>query len=111
MIKHIVMWRLKDFAAGASREENAVKLKESLEALDGTAIGVVKDTGIGIAEEDLPLIFDRFYRVDRARSREQGGVGLGLSIGRWIAEAHGGTITVTSALERGSEFRVHLPRV
>jgi heavy metal sensor kinase len=87
------------------------KLEVSLEAVDGTAIGVVKDTGIGIAEKDLPLIFDRFYRVDRARSREQGGVGLGLAIGRWIAEAHGGTITVTSALERGSEFRVHLPRV
>jgi heavy metal sensor kinase len=75
----------------------------------GEVVGTVTDTGIGISNADLPHIFDRFYRVDRARSREQGGAGLGLAIGRWIAEAHGGIIAVDSALDRGSSFRVRLP--
>jgi heavy metal sensor kinase len=75
----------------------------------GHASFSVRDTGIGIAAGDLPHIFDRFYRVDRARSREHGGTGLGLSIGRWIVEAHGGAIQVESELERGSVFRVRLP--
>jgi signal transduction histidine kinase len=57
----------------------------------------------------LPHIFDRFYRVDRSRSREQGGAGLGLAIGRWIVEAHGGSITVASEIDRGSRFEVQLP--
>jgi signal transduction histidine kinase len=73
-------------------------------------VGTVTDTGMGIANDDLPHVFDRFYRVDRARSRAQGGAGLGLAIGRWIAEAHGGVIAVESELDRGSCFRVHLPR-
>jgi heavy metal sensor kinase len=77
-------------------------------ARDGFVIGTVSDTGIGIASEDLPHIFDRFYRVDRARSRALGGTGLGLAIGRWIAEAHDGSITVESALDRGSVFEVRL---
>jgi heavy metal sensor kinase len=69
----------------------------------------VRDTGVGIAGEHLAHIFDRFYRVDKARSRAEGGVGLGLSICRWIAEAHGGSISVESALGRGSTFTVRLP--
>jgi heavy metal sensor kinase len=73
-------------------------------------IATVADTGIGISASDLPHVFERFYRVDRARSREQGGAGLGLAIGRWIAEAHGGGIFAESALDGGSSFRVHLPR-
>jgi signal transduction histidine kinase len=81
----------------------------SLAEGDGFVIGSVRDTGIGIAADDLPHIFDRFYRVDRARSRDQGGTGLGLAIGRWIIEAHGGTISVQSELNRGSLFRVQLP--
>jgi len=69
----------------------------------------VTDTGIGIAKEDQERIFDRFFRVDKARSREQGGSGLGLSICKWIVEAHQGKITVESNLEKGSSFIVLLP--
>jgi|SRR5579872_3999170 len=76
---------------------------------NGFAIGEVRDTGIGIAPEDLANVFERFYRADKARSRESGGVGLGLSIGRWIAEAHSGTIEVQSSLGGGSIFKLRLP--
>jgi signal transduction histidine kinase len=80
----------------------------------------VRDSGVGIAAADLPYIFDRFWRADRARSRrvatgegrwndERGGFGLGLAISQWIAQAHGGTLTVASRLNRGSTFTVHLP--
>jgi heavy metal sensor kinase len=67
------------------------------------------DSGIGIAPEHLPHIFDRFYRVDKARNRMDGGTGLGLSIVKWIAEAHGGSIKVTSDADSGSAFSVRLP--
>jgi len=76
---------------------------------NGSALAVVRDTGIGIAPEDLPNVFERFYRADKARSRESGGVGLGLSIGRWIVETHGGTIEVQSSPGHGSIFQVRLP--
>jgi heavy metal sensor kinase len=69
----------------------------------------VRDTGSGIAREHLTRLFERFYRVDKARSRAEGGSGLGLAISRWIAEAHGGSISVESALGRGSTFTVRLP--
>jgi heavy metal sensor kinase len=81
----------------------------ALERRDGTAVFEVTDTGIGIPPADLDRIFDRFYRVDKARSRELGGSGLGLSIARWIAELHRGTIGVRSELQRGSVFTVTLP--
>jgi heavy metal sensor kinase len=71
----------------------------------------VQDSGVGIAEEDQGKIFQRFYRVDKARSREQGGAGLGLAIAQWIVARHRGTITVESALGRGSTFRVELPMI
>jgi len=69
----------------------------------------IEDTGIGIPPESLPLIFDRFYRADPARSRDRGGSGLGLSLARWIAESHGGTISAESTVGRGSTFIVTLP--
>jgi heavy metal sensor kinase len=69
----------------------------------------VMDTGVGISAEHLPHVFERFYRVDPARSRAEGGAGLGLSICQWIARAHGGDITVTSQAGRGTIFTVCLP--
>jgi two-component system, OmpR family, sensor kinase len=69
----------------------------------------VRDTGHGISNDDLLLIFDRFYRADRARSNAAGNVGLGLSISKAIIESHGGTMTVTSTPDVGSTFTVHLP--
>lgn len=76
---------------------------------DQQAYVAVKDNGIGIAKDDLQTIFERFHRADRARSRETPGAGLGLAIARWIAETHGGTITVESEVGTGSVFQVSLP--
>lgn len=81
----------------------------SLMRRDNHARLAVSDSGIGIPAADLPHIFDRFYRVDRAREHESGGTGLGLSIAQWIVQAHGGTIKVESAVGRGSTFQVELP--
>ncbi len=76
---------------------------------DSEATLWVRDTGVGIAPEYLDHIFDRFYRVDSARTQSEEGVGLGLSICQWIAEAHGGSISVSSEVGRGSTFTVRLP--
>ncbi len=73
------------------------------------AVLTVRDNGIGIPAEDVSHIFDRFYRVDKARSRETGGTGLGLSIVRQLIQLHGGEITVNSRQGEGSEFTVRLP--
>jgi signal transduction histidine kinase len=76
---------------------------------DGHVVLSVADTGVGIPGRDLSRIFERFYRVDRARSRETGGTGLGLSIVKHVAENHGGSVTVRSELGVGSTFVVRLP--
>jgi heavy metal sensor kinase len=96
--------------------DNAVKytptggrIEVALREHGDAVVGEVRDSGIGISPQDLPHVFDRFYRADRARSREHGGTGLGLAIARWIAESHGGAITVASEIERGSRFEVRLP--
>lgn len=70
----------------------------------------VKDTGCGIAAEDLPYIFDRFFRGDKARSRETGGSGLGLAIAKWIVEKHGGEIKADSQLGVGTVFNITIPQ-
>ena len=97
--------------------ENAVKYTppggrvEVAAETDGNEVVVhVSDTGIGIPEKNLARIFERFYRVDKARSKETGGTGLGLSIVRHIAENHGGRVSVESTLGEGSTFTVRLPR-
>ena len=96
--------------------DNAVKytpaggeISLALTQQNGNAEIIVRDTGIGIPETDRQRVFDRFYRVDKARSRALGGAGLGLSIVRWIVEAHGGEIRIDSAPGRGSTFTVDLP--
>ena len=70
----------------------------------------VTDQGVGISREHLPRLFERFYRVDKARSRDLGGTGLGLSIVKHIAQVHGGSVSVDSVVGRGITFRLHLPR-
>jgi two-component system phosphate regulon sensor histidine kinase PhoR len=95
---------------------NAVKYNHSggevvvrLAREDGEALLEVQDTGIGIPQDALPRIFERFYRVDKGRAREEGGTGLGLAIVKHVAQAHGGQVEVESRLGQGSTFRVRLP--
>jgi signal transduction histidine kinase len=86
-----------------------VRLSLKLEA--GKAVIAVQDSGVGISSEEHSKIFERFYRVDKARSRAQGGVGLGLAIAQWIVTQHRGSVTVESQPKQGSTFRVELPVV
>jgi two-component system phosphate regulon sensor histidine kinase PhoR len=78
--------------------------------MDDTVYFTIKDTGIGIPEPDLPKIFDRFYRVDKARSRQEGGSGLGLAICKYIVDRHHGTIDVESKLGEGTKFKLRFPK-
>ena len=94
---------------GIKYTQQGGELKISLQNEGDFALLTIQDTGIGIPEEDLPLIFNRFYRVDKARTRDEGGSGLGLSICRQIAEAHKGKIEVESKLGVGARFKIRLP--
>jgi signal transduction histidine kinase len=97
--------------------DNAIKYSDPGDRVDVKIVeGVssltveVKDTGVGIPEEDLAQLFERFYRVDKDRSRATGGSGLGLAISRQIVEMHGGKLSVESEVGEGSTFRVRLPK-
>ena len=104
-----VLVNLLDNAVKFNRPNGEVHL-EAREA-DGAARITIRDTGIGIPSEDLPRIFERFYRVDKARSREMGGTGLGLSIVRHVIEQMNGSIRVDSQLGVGSEFTITIPTI
>jgi two-component system sensor histidine kinase SenX3 len=97
--------------------ENAVKYSDVGSAVEVTARGdgdwvefTVKDFGLGIPSRDLDRVFERFYRVDRARSRDTGGTGLGLAIVRHVANNHGGEVSVTSIEGEGSTFALKIPK-
>jgi signal transduction histidine kinase len=98
---------LLDNAVKYSEEGGAVEL--SAERVNDRVVISVRDHGIGIPSRDLERIFERFYRVDKARSRATGGTGLGLSIVRHVAQVHGGDVAVQSAEGAGSTFRLALP--
>jgi signal transduction histidine kinase len=83
----------------------------TLQLKSESAVIIVQDSGVGISAEEHSKIFERFYRVDKARSRAQGGVGLGLAIAKWIVTRHRGSITVESQSEKGTTFRVELPMI
>jgi len=95
--------------------DNALKYTEqgeielSLQQAGENVEFVLRDTGVGIPKEDLPRIFDRFYRVDKARTSSTGGSGLGLAICKWIVNAHGGSMQISSEVEKGTLVRVTLP--
>jgi len=85
------------------------KIAVRCDARNGIAVASVSDTGMGIAKHDVAHIFDRFWRADKARSREHGGAGLGLSIAKWIVEMHHGSLDVESEPSKGSTFHLRVP--
>jgi two-component system sensor histidine kinase SenX3 len=101
------LFNLLDNAVKYSEKGGKVVLTAEMEG--GQAVLVVSDAGIGIPAEEQERIFERFYRVDRARSRAAGGTGLGLAIVRHVAQAHGGDVSVESSEGQGSAFRLRLP--
>jgi signal transduction histidine kinase len=104
---HQVLFNLLDNALRFTPSGGKVTVAAQSE--NGTVHVSVADTGVGIAPEHLPRLFERFYRVDQARSREDGGTGIGLAIARSVVEAHGGHIRAESRLGRGSTFTFDLP--
>ncbi len=105
---HQLIIILLDNALKYTEETDAINVRTTIE--DGKVIIRVSDTGIGIGKEHQKYIFDRFYRADQARTREQGGVGLGLSIAQWIVASHRGTIKVDGNQGGGTMFTIKLPR-
>jgi signal transduction histidine kinase len=103
-----ILYNLMDNAIKYTPEEGTVRV--SLKQENGNIIWRVKDNGIGIPTEDQDHIFERFYRVDKARGRETGGTGLGLSIVKQLVKMHDGTISVHSEPGNGSEFIVIFPQ-
>jgi two-component system, OmpR family, sensor histidine kinase SenX3 len=103
----LLVRNLVENATQYTRREGSVEVTLTVE--DGHAVLAVRDTGVGIPARDQGRIFERFYRVDRARSRETGGTGLGLSIVKHVAENHAGTVHVESGLGTGSTFVVRIP--
>lgn len=99
---------LTDNAVKYTPADGTITVEAGKEA--GGIVLIVRDTGVGIPAEDLPHVFDRFYRVDKARSREYGGTGLGLSIVRRIVDAHHGIIRIESAPGKGTAIRIVLPK-
>lgn len=104
---HQVLFNLLDNAVRFTPEGGRVTVSASRH--NGSVDVVVADTGPGIAPEDLPRVFERFYRVDESRSRDDGGTGIGLAIARSVVEAHGGRIWAESEPGRGSTFTFELP--
>src|SRR6185295_3966748 len=102
-----VLYNLLDNAVKYSRPDAEIRLHA--QRRDGQVALSVSDTGIGIGKQDLPRIFERFYRVDKARSSELGGTGLGLSIVKHIAQLHGGRVEAESELGSGTTIRVLFP--
>jgi two-component system, OmpR family, sensor histidine kinase CiaH len=105
---HQLLVILLDNALKYTSENDSIGVKTYAE--DQKMVVEISDTGIGIKEENIPYIFDRFYREDKARSRETGGMGLGLSIAQWIVSKHNGTIRVNRNLNKGTTFIVKLPK-
>lgn len=105
---HQLIVILLDNALKYTNEKDSIGVKTYEE--DHKIVFEVSDTGIGIKEENMKHIFDRFYREDKARSRETGGVGLGLSIAHWIVKQHDGTIKVSKNKNKGTTFKVKLPK-
>ena len=104
-----VFSNLLDNAVNYTEPGGTVTLRAAAE--DGGVVFRIEDTGVGIPPGDIPLIFERFYRADRARSREAGGTGLGLSIVKHIVQAHGGEVSAESTYGKGTAIVLRLPRV
>ena len=104
---HQVLYNLVDNAVRFTPPGGSVTVTATRQ--DDRIVIEVRDSGVGIAPEHLPRLFERFYRADASRSREGGGTGIGLAIARSIVESHGGRITATSEPDHGSAFTFDLP--